>query len=76
MGTVEPGAAGGRTETHQRTGRDCSRCFSDNQTSLWTSLPALNVVKLSPFSSPVQGSRSFSDFPGETSGSKTNAFIS
>ena len=82
MGTGEPAAAGGRrdltgggagggTDSHQLLGKDYSRCSSDSLTHH----PALNVVNLSS-SSPGWGYQSFSDFPGETSGSETNAFIS
>ena len=81
MGTGEPAVAGGRrdltggggrrrNETPQLLGKDYSRCSSDSRTYR----PALNVVNLS--SSPCRGYQSFSDFPGETSGSETNAFIS
>ena len=77
MGTGEPEAAGDRrdltgeeTDTHQPLGKDYSRCFSDSPACQ----PALNVVNLS--SSPGWGFQSFSGFPGETSDSETNAFIS
>ena len=78
MGTGEPAAAGGRRDltgggagSHQLAGKDYSRCSSDGPTYH----PALNVVNLSS-SSPGWDCQSFSDFPGETSGSETNAFIS
>ena len=85
VGTGEPAAAGGRrdltgggagggTDSRPLLGKDYSRCSSDSPTSP-THHPALNVVNLS-FSSPGWGYQSFSDFPGETSGSETNAFIS
>ena len=78
VGTGEPGVAGdkrdltgGGTDTHPLLGKDYSRCSSDSPTYH----PALNVVNLSS-SSPCRDYQSFSDFPGETSGSETNAFIS
>ena len=78
MGTGEPAVAGGRRDltgggagSPQLLGKDYSRCSSDSPTFH----SALNVVNLSP-SSPGWGFHSFSDFPGETSDSETNAFIS
>ena len=74
VGTAGPAAAGSKTRPPWESGEeegDCSRCSSDSPTSLL----ALNAVKLS-VSSQGRGYQSFSDFPGETSGSETNAFIS